>query len=489
MHTSLRRRLRTAWLIPFLSVLSIAAHAADHFVSRTTLQFDGSKVAPGDTVTLQAGARPQLNILDLRGTAEKPILVRNDVTASGPVVISRTSATNGGQVFACISCIHVVIDGTGKWNGAPEAAYCGAPAGRDGCGIKVTANVKGDLPTIFLRLPGFTSDITVRGVEIAGRFPESGPGMNVGVKLDDVSLKAVDYPGVWRENVIFEKNYVHNTLTEGFYIGPICCGPEGTDRGAHTGGFPLRNITIRHNLVENVGWDGMQLKTAYQGTNNIHDNIIRNSGLDTRTDIPPGELMGIGCENSRCNIYRNLVLGSGESSYQLRNHTLAAEFGPLEVNIFNNVSVNAGSMGTSNGHGVTLMRESGDVARQKISVYNNTIINPAIDGIGVRGANLGSDTRISSNIIASAGRSPIMVPSGSTVTGNGISDAAGTFRFVDLANGDFRLSDDSPARDAGSSALFAAEDFNGVERPQGSAPDQGAFEFITNPPPKPPLLQ
>ena len=48
------------------------------------------------------------------------------------------------------------------------------------------------------------------------------------------------------------RKIVHDTMREAFYIGPICCGPGGTDRGADTGGLPLRNITIRNNLVNNA---------------------------------------------------------------------------------------------------------------------------------------------------------------------------------------------------------------------------------------------
>lgn len=51
-------------------------------------------------------------------------------------------------------------------------------------------------------------------------------------------------------------------------------------------------------------------------------------------------------------------------------------------------------------------------------------------------------------------------------------------RFVDAANGDFRLAADSPAIDAGlASDLLASEtDLDGANRPVGGAPDLGAFE-------------
>jgi hypothetical protein len=487
MRTCVRNPLVALVLFACLGSFSVAAQAKDFFIGRSTERFDGTNVSPGDTITLQAGVRGGLTIEDLIGTRDNPIVIRNDVNASEPVTMRRTSASRNGFVFTCNTCKHVIIDGTQKWDGAPANAYCGAPDGRTGCGIKVTATVNGDSPTVFLRLGGFTTNITVRGVEVDGRWPDVGKGW-AGFKLDDVTIKSVDHPGVWRENVVLEQNYVHDTMREGFYIGPICCGPEGTAAGAETGGIPLRNITIRRNLVINAGWDGIQLKSAYAGTNQIYDNVVRNTGLDPSTDIPDGEFMGISCSDTQCNVFNNLVINSGESGFQARVSDLPESQGPLLINIFNNVSVNAGAAGNHRGHGVNVIRASAKVARQKSAIYNNTIVNPRLDGIAVRGDNIGSDTSISSNIVAGAGERDIVAPGGSTITGNGAGSLS-AFDFVDPPSQNYRLRRDSPARDAGSLSLFAEQDMNGIKRPQGDKPDLGAYEFIQDPPPNPPVLQ
>jgi hypothetical protein len=472
-----RARFRNVTLIicVWLSGCALQAEAKDFFVTRSTDRFDGQNVEPGDTVTLQAGTRDALTIRDLVGTADSPIVVRNDSNAAEPVTMSRGSAKKGGFVFACNTCKHVIIDGTSKWAGAPADAYCGAPAGRNGCGIKITATAAGDSPTVFMRLGGYTSDITVRGVEVDGGWPKVGNGW-AGFKLDDVKLKSDKHPGVWRENVVLEQNYVHDTMREAFYIGPICCGSQGTKRGAATGGIPLRNITIRKNLVNNAGWDGIQLKSAYEGSNQIYGNVVRNTGLDTSPNIPDGEFMGISCSDSQCDVFNNRVVNSGESAYQARVSALAAEHGPLEINIYNNVSVNAGTAGNHRASGVNIIRASSNVARHKIAVYNNTIVSPRRDGIAVRGENLGSDTRISSNIVVGAGERDIVAPTGSTVTDNGTGNIE-SFDFVDPANEDFRLRSNSPARDKGSTALYADKDVSGVSRSQNGRPDLGAHEY------------
>jgi hypothetical protein len=442
-----------------------SSYAANILISRTQTSYNGSEINPGDIVTLQAGTRDRLTINQLHGTSDNPIIIRNELTATQPVVFRRASGNRGGFVFACNSCIHVVIDGTGKWSGADPAAYCGAPAGTTGCGIKITAGDAGDEPNAYLRLGGLSSNVIVRGIEVDGRWPDLARGW-VGIKFDDVKLKPANYPGLWRENILLEKNYVHNVLTEGFYIGPICC-----DKG-----IPLRNVTIRDNLVRNVGWDGIQLKSAYSGTNEIHGNLIQDVGLDTRTTIPPGELMGISCSDTRCNVFDNLVVNSGESGYQARVSALKEELGPLVVNFYNNVTVNAGVMGTIRGHGFNIQRATNSVARFKTSIYNNTIVTPTLDGIAVRGPNLGADTNISSNILAGIGDHTIVAPTGSTIVRNGIGTVS-FFRFLDPGRRNYRLASDSPARDAGALNLFSLLDPDGVLRPQGLAPDQGAYEY------------
>lgn len=52
--------------------------------------------------------------------------------------------------------------------------------------------------------------------------------------------------------------------------------------------------------------------------------------------------------------------------------------------------------------------------------------------------------------------------------------------FVDEAAGDYHLAPASPAIDAGDATNSIAWDADGVERPQGSAPDPGAFEFTSD---------
>lgn len=51
--------------------------------------------------------------------------------------------------------------------------------------------------------------------------------------------------------------------------------------------------------------------------------------------------------------------------------------------------------------------------------------------------------------------------------------------FTDYSHGDFHLQSTSPCKDAGNNALMPDFDFDGVNRPQGSAVDIGAFESFS----------
>jgi len=55
-------------------------------------------------------------------------------------------------------------------------------------------------------------------------------------------------------------------------------------------------------------------------------------------------------------------------------------------------------------------------------------------------------------------------------------EVIGDALFVNAAAGNFRLRNDSPARNAGAPSLFSV-DLDGTQIPAGSAPDIGAYEF------------
>lgn len=465
--------LITTTALMFGLLIPTLAYAANYTISRSTATFDGSRVLPGDTVTLEAGVRGPLKIKSLKGTADLPILIQNDPRASSPVTLRNPTAERGGFLLDCYDCIHVVLDGTKKWVGAPAGAYCGAPNGTDGCGIRILSTAVGDAPTIYLRFAGYSSDFTVRGVEIDGNWPSTSVD-GIGIRIGDQDVLGTENPGVWRKNVVFESNYVHEVQGEGFYIGPNWIVDQ----------IRLRNITIRENLVRKTGWEGIQLKSAIEGLNRIEGNVVIDAGA--AKDSFKGQHLGIQCYESKCDIIGNLVVRAGESGIGLSTQHLPESYGPLASRIFNNVSVSAGATGPLAGHGITVYTGSG-AARYAAKIFNNTVVGPLGNGVNIDGGNLGAEQVVANNLIGDVGGKGLKLPDGTSVARNTIGSTS-SLGFIDPSGLDFRLAAGSDAIDTGTGQVAPADDFHGVPRPQGNGPDQGAFEFVADPKPKAPTI-
>src|SRR5688572_9366314 len=215
------------------------ALAADHKVSAQVATFDCSRVSPGDTITLASGLRGPLKIHDCNGIASNRIIVRNYPNGNVPVVMRRTTTSPGGLVFNCNSCVGVEIDGSYKWNGAPSGRTYG---------IKLTTTTGGG-PSAFLRMGGLSRFVTIRNVEVDGAWPRLA-SEGSGIRVNDLTVKSSAYPGLWREGILIEDNFIHDVKSEGMYIGGNY--PEQQ--------LPLRNVEIRYNRVEDTGWEAINTK-------------------------------------------------------------------------------------------------------------------------------------------------------------------------------------------------------------------------------------
>jgi hypothetical protein len=117
-----------------------------------------------------------------------------------------------------------------------------------------------------------------------------------------------------------------------------------------------------------------------------------------------------------------------------------------------------------------------------VNVYNNTIVYSEEEGIDVSGDR--SDSNIFDNIILESGESPI---DGNINHYNNLtSGTVSTFNFVNRSSGDFHITADSPAVDAGSYSTCSIGasgctrfDLDNVSRPQGARSDIGAYEYST----------
>lgn len=433
------------------------ALAADYRISASATTFDCSSVKPGDTVTFTSGNRGPLSIRNCAGTATNRITFRNDPAGSEPTVIRRTAGTKAGFILNCENCVGVAIDGNSKWSGAPVGKTYG---------IKVTVT-GGTGPSVFLRFGGLSSLITIRNVEIDGAWPAIVTNGS-GIRINDLKIDRNLFPGLWRENILIEDNYIHNVALEGMYLG----------NNFRDGDLPLRNVEIRNNIVEDTGFEGINTKSMWEGENSIHHNVVRRVGTNGTKINKSAEFSGIKNNAGTVKIYNNWVETTGQHAIQswTQGGPLESEgLGPFEASIWNNVIVDAGGAHLSfmgNGYGISVGAQDGCEKPVPFVSYN-TIVNSRQSAINIsRNVKAGF---VRDNLIAGTGGNPAIVAPSFVELINNLVGPVTQMEFVDPLAGNFRLTTNSPARNKASN-LFPPTDFDDSARPQEATADQGAFE-------------
>ncbi len=454
--------IRRSWLQVALIGLVMAgggnaALAANHVISSNASTFECNSAKPGDTLTLPAGTRGPLRIRNCNGTQSSPIVIRNDVNGSGPAVISRTATGTGGFVFNCENCTGIVIDGSQKWRGAPSGKTYG---------IKLTV-AKSSSPSAFLRIGGLSRFITIRGIEIDGTWPRLAK-YGSGIRINDLEVSRNSHPGLWREGILIEDNYIHDVALEGMYVGA----------NYGDGDLPVRNVEIRNNRVEDIGFDGINTKSMWAGDNRIHHNIVRRAGKNSARSSDSSQYSGIKNNAGTVKIYNNWVESTGQHGIQSWTHQgpRASEGkGPFEAEIWNNVVVGAGELWRSfmgDSFGISVGAQAG-TEKPIPSVYHNTIIDSRRSAISVtRDAAAGF---VRDNIAAGTGSNPVISVPGHVELLNNRTGSVAQMEFVDPSRMDFRLKSSSPARNEATNG-FPPMDHSDVARPKEGAADQGAFE-------------
>jgi len=453
---------RTAVKLALIAITSFLASesalAADHKISDQTSSFNCSSAKPGDTITLPSGDRGPLTIHDCKGIASTPIIIRNDPNGNGPAVLRRTRTTAGGFVLNCNNCVGVEIDGSYKWNGAPS--------GRS-YGIKFTTTT-GNGPAAFVRIAGLSRFVTIRNVEIDGAWPRIA-SEGSGISVNDVNVKASSYPGLWREGILIEDNYIHDVQREGVYVGSAY-----SQRG-----LPLRNIEIRYNRVEDTGFEGIGTKSMWSGNNSIHHNVIIRSGANGKSTSTASQYSGIINLSGTVDIYNNWIEKTGQHGIRAwtgQGPKISEDRGPFVTRIWNNVIVDAGALWRSfmlKSYGISVGADS-DCEKPVPYIYNNTVVNSRLSGIYLTSA-VGSAGYVRDNIVAGAGSNPaIVVPKFVNLGNNGVGSVL-QLGFVDPSRQNFRVTVNSPAWNEGGSN-YPSHDFDDVRRPKDGLSDLGAFE-------------
>ncbi len=171
---------------------------------------------------------------------------------------------------------------------------------------------------------------------------------------------------------------------------------------------------------------------------------------------------------------QGIALTLGSASVTVKNSKLhdntgmAIQFAYAGTNhlIFNNLIYN-------NGSGFAVF------ASDSSQFYNNTIVGngSCIDLVTDENGN-GSDNNTLRNNICYQNGSTIFDQGSGNVQSNNLTTNP---NFVNASNGDFHITSNSPARDAGTALSQVPCDHDGNARPAGSAYDIGAYEYGSSP--------
>lgn len=414
-----------------------------YVVPANTTTIDGEKLnlKPGSVIGLNA-ATPYKNLQfkNIVGTAENPIIIRN---CNGTAVLTATGRPYGWKFW---KSKHIKISG-----GSTNNTY----------GIKITGG------HISMTMDYLTTDFEIDHVEItnsgfAGIMAKTDPSCDPLTSRDSFTMR----------NVSIHHNNIHDIGGEGIYVGnskyveghPTPCGI----RYPHN----IENVKIYKNKIKNSGWDGIQLGCGKSDAE-VNHNKIENFGLVAKFGQANGIQIGAGTGGS---CYGNFILnGKGNG---------IVVFGLGDNVIHNNIIVGAGENGI-------FCDERGSTGRG-FQFINNTIINPAVDGIRIYSEKL-PDNAVINNIIVNPGSlskytgvyivnayvQKLSREMNVRSSNNIFTDNINNVKFIDAGAHNYRIQSNSPAVDKGTevSAYQMAKDFYLQPRFRGHAFDIGASEF------------
>lgn len=287
-------------------------------------------IKPGDTLLLEAGKKPYLQLKNIRGNETSPVIILNE----GEVIIENADFYYGIKL---VNCQYFIFSGTGD----SDFVY----------GIRIAgtgSNANG------LSIDGISSDFTIDHIEI-GHAGFAG----IMSKADPLCDGSQNRGSFLQKNISIHDNYIHDVNGEGLYIGNSFY--EGYSRNKNCYGkvlYPheIKNINIFNNLIENTGWDGLQVGCATLNCN-VFNNRISNFGQEGTDAQNNGLQIG---EGSSGYYYNNVIMnGSGNGIIILGKGTIL---------IYNNY------IETVKGAGI-FCDDRSEQGNETISVINNSVID------------------------------------------------------------------------------------------------------------------
>ncbi|PKP35271.1 MAG: hypothetical protein CVU00_03170 [Bacteroidetes bacterium HGW-Bacteroidetes-17] len=439
--------------------ISLFGQSNNHLISRTTTVIDGGTYAPGDTIFLLTGPG------GLEGEGEYFLFRNIHGTSSKPIVI----INSGGQVKIITSHNYGI-----KFQNCSYIKMSGAGHSSFKYGIKVSHVENG----AGLSIDNLSTDVELENLEISNT-PIAGIVAKTEPSCDLTSVRG----NFTMYNIKIHDCYLHDIGTEGFYIGSSKYTGQAIVGCDTLLPHVIEGVQIYNNIVENTGWDGIQVSSTTKNCA-IYNNIIRNDSYKETQFQMSGILIGGG---SSCDCYNNMIFdgkGDGIDILGFGNHK-----------IYNNLIVRAGksyqpSIPPTNPdyqkHGIWVGHVD-TKANSEFLIYNNTIVSPKTYGLKLTNTQIGNYI-IKNNIIVDPGAFSVL---GESSFMNLISDeiryqsANNLFKsqisdiqFQNSIANNFDLKNTSPAVNTGQnlSSYNLTFDILNRPRPYGSGYDIGAYE-------------
>jgi hypothetical protein len=411
-----------------------------------------NEIKPGDVIEIVSGKRTPLEIKNLQGTPEKPIIIRNE--SDGIIDIDTAYGWYG---FWIRNCHYFRLTGTGNQG----VEY----------GIKITRAQNNGI--IFQNK---TDNFEIDHVEINRVDSLSGGG--IGIQGQTVKSTTADYDYnndgkidnndlVLRENYIQRNWHIHHMKIDGGIYSQIGLGLYVGNSNYLEEQNPLvENCHIHDVIIHNVSGKALQVGSVVSGFD-VHDINVRNCTTGSLSYVPNPVAISI---NPGCNgeLHNCIVIDCG--GYGIGWLGTGGK-------IYNNLIVRCGRANTYFDHGIYVAYKDPYKHDIPTYVYNNTIVDPVDCGIVVGGQLTGTKI-VRNNIIVRSAKTYKSIATGTVYTNN-IESPTVNLLFTNPIVNDYSLVPDSPAVNAGfDMACFGlVEDIDGNVRPSGTAYDAGAYEL------------
>lgn len=466
---------------------------------------NASSCSPGDTILLDFNGTShtgKLVIRNIAGTSSSPVQIVNDTADATPATFSRASGS-GNFLFVITNSEHFVLDGTGKYSGAPSGT-CGDDADLDEpdidkCGIFLTVTGAAS-PSSFLMITGTSHNFEVKGIACDGRkddatsvtpsgfFNSGGICFQVndhtlllpqGITQLDVMNGVAGTSQYWRENIVVSDSVCKFHRGECWYLGPNYGTTPTTPRE-----YPLRNIEMARLRCWHTAECG-RLKSVFD-TWSIHDmvafdagaydNVPANPAIYCYTVFEAGEGTGEFYNNKCINMKKGAHLNGGEG-VNFQSLQRPSSFGIVEIHAYGNLIYDtAASCLSANVPSTSL-------AGVRVIADYNTLVDCGVEtgfGKALNASGIASGSLARGNIAAGSNSSIDNEFTSSDNTTNGTASAQGFTTYTDdtdFTDDDFSLNGTGPNIDTGGTTCSALTDLAGVSRPQGANCDRGAYEY------------